>query len=77
MTRTITTTHEYDIEYDGGRLADVMIGGHAVECVEVRGYDGATGEFTEPEPRASLIRDQVHELMRDQDLADYRMSVGL
>lgn len=49
----------YEIHYSGGRLADVVIDGSAVECVQVRDYDFATGQFTEEEPTDSEIRYRV------------------
>jgi hypothetical protein len=49
----------YDIDYSGGRLADVIVNGSPVECVEVRAYDFATGEFAEPFPSAELVAERV------------------
>lgn len=49
----------YAIEYNGGRLADVLVNGSAVECVQVRAYDFATGEFTEPLPSADVVAERV------------------
>ena len=48
----------YEIVYHGGRLADVVIDGAAVECVQVRAYDFQTGEFG-PEPTDAEIRGKV------------------
>lgn len=48
----------YVVVYDGGRLADVMIAGQVVECVQVRDYDwqsGTLGKF----PTNDEIRQQV------------------
>jgi hypothetical protein len=49
----------YDIDYSGGRLADVLVNGQPVECVEVRTYDFASGEFVEPFPSADLVAERV------------------
>ena len=54
----------YSIDYGGGRLADVIVNGYAAECVEVRGYDFATGEFTEPFPAAEVVAERVAEFLR-------------
>lgn len=53
------TTQGYEIHYEGGRLADVVVDGRAVETVQVRGYDWETGEFTEPYPSGADIRESV------------------
>jgi hypothetical protein len=49
----------YDIDYSGGRLADVLLGGKPVECVEVRAYDWSSGEFLEPFPPAEIVAERV------------------
>jgi hypothetical protein len=56
----------YEIDYSGGRLADVMVNGAAVECVQVRGYDFATGEFTEPYPTAEQLAERVEVFLCEQ-----------
>jgi hypothetical protein len=60
----IHTEQGYDIDYSGGRLADVLVNGSAVECVEVRAYDWASGEFTEPFPSADVVAERVEEFLR-------------
>jgi hypothetical protein len=67
----IGTNRGYAINYDGGRLADVEIGGVAVECVQVRDYDFATGEFG-AEPTRKQIRERVAELLDPEDMDNYR-----
>lgn len=52
----------YTIRYEGGRLADVEFGGHAMECVQVRDYNVQTGEFG-PVPTAKQIRAKVREFI--------------
>jgi hypothetical protein len=52
----------YEIHYEGGRLADVVIDGSPVECVQVRAYDFGTGKFG-PEPTDSQIREKVREFL--------------
>ena len=69
--RIITTDQGYTISYAGGRLADVIIGGVAVECVQVRRYDFATGEFG-PEPSDEEIRESVSEFLSPEDMPNYR-----
>lgn len=54
----------YTIEYGGGRLADVVIDGSAIECVQVRDYDFATGELG-PEPSAAEIRRAVADFITE------------
>ena len=50
---------EYDIDYSGGRLADVLVNGRPIECVEVRRYDFRSGEFTEAFPSADVVAERV------------------
>jgi len=54
----------YSIKYEGGRLADVYIGSKPVECVQVRAYDFAKGEFG-PEPTENEIREQVADFLNE------------
>jgi hypothetical protein len=54
----------YAIHYGGGRLADVVIDGSAVECVQVRDYNTRTGEFG-PEPDDASIRASVAEFLAE------------
>ncbi len=70
MTR-ISTTEGYVIDYSGGRLADVEINGVAVECVQVRAYDFASGTFG-PEPTEDEIRAKVAEFLNPDDMDNYR-----
>jgi hypothetical protein len=37
----------------------VIVNGEPVECVQVRDYDFATGEFTEPFPSAEAVAERV------------------
>ena len=63
MARTrVIHDRSYTIRYEGGRLADVEFGGHAMECVQVRDYDFASGEFG-PVPTAAQIRRKVREFI--------------
>ena len=60
----ISTTEGYNIGYSGGRLADVLVNGHAIECVQVRDYDFATGEFG-AYPSAAQIQERVREFIEE------------
>jgi hypothetical protein len=53
----------YTIDYSGGRLADVLVNGSAVECVEVRAYDWGSGAFTEPFPAPDVVAERVEAFM--------------
>ena len=64
----------YTIHYTGGRLADVLIGGHAVEAVPVRSEDGQHGRFTEAEPLEAEVCERVADWLNPEDMANYRES---
>ncbi len=61
----------YEIHYSGGRLADVVIEGVAVECVQVRDYDFGTGEFGKA-PTNRQIRERVAKFLNPEDMGNYR-----
>jgi hypothetical protein len=58
----IIRDRSYEIRYSGGRLADVYFGGEPIECVQVREYDFATGEFG-PVPTRTQIKREVREFI--------------
>jgi hypothetical protein len=70
--RMIYTDAGYAISYHGGRLADVLINGHAVECVQVRRLIGSREGFAEPEPTDDEIRERVAAFINPEDMGHYR-----
>lgn len=68
--RKITTSDGYTINYAGGRLADVIINGVAVECVQVRDYGWEHGTFG-PVPTDDEIRARVREFLNPDDMTNY------
>jgi hypothetical protein len=72
MTEKLLSTDEgYSISYSGGRLADVIIDGIAVECVQVRDYNFATGKFGRM-PSDAQIRARVRKFLNPSDMENYR-----
>lgn len=69
--KVLSTDEGYAIGYSGGRLADVLIDGVAVECVQVRAYDFATGKFGRT-PSDDQIRRRVREFLSPDDMDNYR-----
>jgi len=69
--KILTTEDGYEIHYSGGRLADVYVNGVPVECVQVRDYDFATGEFGRT-PSDAQIRSRVREFLSPDDMENYR-----
>jgi len=71
MDKTLDTDQGYQIRYSGGRLADVVIDGVVVECVQVRDYDFAGGTLGRM-PTDEQIRRRVAQFLRPEDMDEYR-----
>ena len=69
--KIIKTDQGYEIHYSGGRLADVVIDGIAVECIQVRDYDFRTGEFGRMPSDAQILK-RVAAGLDPEDMPNYR-----
>ena len=59
----------YSLTYDGGRLADIMLDGEAVDAIQVADYDWEKGSVTS-EPTKADVQKALDEWV-SESAADY------